>query len=398
MGERATFPAVLRGHIPALDGLRGIAILLVMMLHFNVITSPEGVVDRVLLHGALIGWSGVDLFFVLSGFLITGILYRSKGQPGYFRNFYARRAVRIFPLYYAALTAVFLVLPSLFPSSGILNEIRPEQAWYWTYLSNVRVATAGFPARLTIGHFWSLAIEEQFYLAWPLVVFLLPRKHILTVSIYMAVAALVLRIYLVIHGHGIAAYVLTPARMDSLALGSALAIIANQEGGLDRMGKYAAPVLGVTTVLLAGVFILRRGLPSQDPVVQTVGYTLLSILFGALLVTAVRTGPGTLLNRILTASPFVFFGKYSYGIYVFHQPISGLLKRSLLDHSYLSAVSPLMTQLVFTFMATLSSIAAALISWNLFEKHFLKLKSRFEAPYPNTVVSTPYNAAALVGK
>lgn len=363
--------------------------MLVMMLHFNVIASPTGLLDRVLLHGAGAGWVGVDLFFVLSGFLITGILYRSRNEPGYFRNFYARRSLRIFPLYYAALAVTFLLLPVFLSGSRILNELRADQGWYWAYLSNVRVAEEGFPASLTIGHFWSLAIEEQFYLVWPLVVFLLPRRQLLAVALAMIAGALVLRSGLILYGHTTAAYVLAPARMDGLALGAALAILGHHPKGLERLGRLVLPVLGVTASLLAGIFVLRHGLFPHDAVVQTAGYTLLSCFFGAVLAAAVRAVPGTPLNRALTARPLLFFGKYSYGIYVFHQPISGMLKRGLVQPGILALGSPWMTQLAFTTLATALSVAAALVSWNLLEKHFLKLKGRFEAPRPEIKLDLP---------
>ncbi len=154
--------------VPALDGLRGLAILAVVEFHFaeglTNASRPESAIYNVFRTG----WLGVDLFFVLSGFLITGILSNSKGTPGYFRNFYWRRALRIFPPYYAFL----FVFGVLYP----LARHRPLDApwWHWTYLTNVAIA-AGLPVN-SCSHFWSLAIEEQFYLLWPLLIYMLSRK------------------------------------------------------------------------------------------------------------------------------------------------------------------------------------------------------------------------------
>ena len=148
-----------RSHIPALDGLRGIAVLTVMWLHF-VFLVPRTGGERLFWNLSETGWIGVDLFFVLSGFLITGILYDAKGGPHYFRNFYMRRSLRIFPLYYAFLILIFAVMPLLRASGA---DHVGKQLWMWTYLSNVlfaRVGWEGMPAHTT--HLWSLAIEEQF--------------------------------------------------------------------------------------------------------------------------------------------------------------------------------------------------------------------------------------------
>lgn len=380
MGNSSDYPPVLRGHIRALDGLRGVAVLLVLGLHFNIISKPEAALDRLLHAGAQIGWIGVDLFFVLSGFLITGILYRSKGQPGYFRNFYARRSLRIFPLYFAALIVAFLVLPALLPSSEILTGLRTDQWWYWAYLSNVLVAIEGFPVSLTMGHFWSLAIEEQFYLVWPLVVFLLPRRHLLAASASLIGLALVCRTLLVWLGFSTATYVLTPSRVDGLALGALLAVLAHQPNGLQRLSQLVRPVLIATTALLAAIVVWRGGLSTGDAVVQTVGFSLLSFFFGALLIAAVQARGGSPLHWTLTTRPLLFFGKYSYGIYVVHVPISGLLKRHVVAPGHLDFASPSVMQMLFTAAAASLSVAAALLSWNVLEKRFLKLKDRFEAP------------------
>jgi peptidoglycan/LPS O-acetylase OafA/YrhL len=146
------------GHIPVLDGIRGLAILLVMLRHFTLGMRAESVVDSAFKSVTSVGWSGVDLFFVLSGFLITGLLLDSKYGPHYFRNFFARRALRIFPLYYAVLAVIFFALP--FTPLASLAEyatLRANQVWYWTYGSNVLNAIAGPSATpLTTDHFWSL--------------------------------------------------------------------------------------------------------------------------------------------------------------------------------------------------------------------------------------------------
>jgi peptidoglycan/LPS O-acetylase OafA/YrhL len=171
--------------IPALDGIRGLAIALVMFHHFTLYGGmrPDFVLDKVYRHVALVGWVGVDLFFVLSGFLITGILHDSRSDRHYFRNFYMRRTLRIFPLYYGVLAATFLVLPLVLDVSGSCRELLRDQAWYWTYLINVQIGLDYWPSCFVLGHFWSLAVEEQFYLVWPLLLYLLGRRGMLALCV-----------------------------------------------------------------------------------------------------------------------------------------------------------------------------------------------------------------------
>lgn len=153
-----------REHIPRLDGVRGIAILLVLLHHFTDDREKLTGIARRLFLVTDAGWVGVDLFFVLSGYLITRILLSTKESPRYFTTFYGRRALRIFPLYYAVLVAVLLILPRLVPPTPELDAILGRQVFLWTYLSNwVRDTFNSDYAALK--HFWSLSVEEQFYLA-----------------------------------------------------------------------------------------------------------------------------------------------------------------------------------------------------------------------------------------
>ena len=124
---------------------------------------PNTAVDKILYMVAMAGWVGVDLFFVLSGFLITGLLYDARGEHFYFRHFYIRRCLRIFPLYYAVLVLFFVVLPRLREVRELGYVIPPDQMWYWTYSVNAIIAADGWPQAFLLGHFWSLAVEEQFY-------------------------------------------------------------------------------------------------------------------------------------------------------------------------------------------------------------------------------------------
>ena len=226
-------PTLPRGHIPALDALRGVAVLAVLLYHFGSHTAPEGTVGRLTSTLLRLGGSGVDLFFVLSGFLITGILYDSKGRGRYFRDFYVRRSLRIFPLYYVVLIGGLLVLPAL--GVGVDAGPASDRPWLWVYGTNAVQATRGAYVFGWFDHFWSLAVEEHFYLVWPLVIAALGRRAAMGASLGCVATAVVSRWALVANGdHAIAAYVATPCRLDALAVGAFLALAARGPGGIGR--------------------------------------------------------------------------------------------------------------------------------------------------------------------
>ncbi len=183
------------GVIPALDGLRGIAIILVMLHHFTNYRPTSGI-DGLIGSVVFFWWTGVDLFFVLSGFLITGILLDTRGSERYFTTFYARRILRIFPLYYLVLFLAFVVLPKFPAVHPVLagQADLPPQWPYWLYLTNFSIADRGWGhGWVDVG--WSLAIEEQFYLVWPLVIWLCPPRLVALLCAVIIVAEPVARVF-----------------------------------------------------------------------------------------------------------------------------------------------------------------------------------------------------------
>ncbi len=194
----------LRGHLPVLDGIRGLAILMVLLLHFVGNMIPTNSIERVIVGVTNYGSYGVDLFFILSGFLITGILFDARNKPHYFRNFYMRRVLRIFPLYYGVLALVFIVAPLIPIFQGkTLDYLVDRQAWAWLYGVNVYIAIQGDWSFSYLEHLWSLCVEEHFYFVWPVVVFLLvarwPRT-LIAVCLAIALGAMLARLAGSLHG------------------------------------------------------------------------------------------------------------------------------------------------------------------------------------------------------
>jgi peptidoglycan/LPS O-acetylase OafA/YrhL len=378
-------------HVPALDGLRGVAILLVILFHHTLMEQPTAL-DRAYFSIARLGWTGVDLFFVLSGFLITGILYDAKGGRRYYRNFYARRTLRIFPLYYAFLFFILNVAPWLWPDTEmgrVVRRAREEhgQLWYWIYVSNVHfVQEQGFP-QPNLAVTWSLAIEEQFYLVWPVVVASLTRRRLMWICAALVGVALAARSGLVVSGADpTAAYLLTFCRMDALAAGAFVALALRDPHDARRLREWAPAVaLASTAVFLVGWY--AEG-PFEDgtwekPGMQTAGYTLLALAFGALVaLLALDAAPGC--SRVLNTPVLRAFGKYSYALYLFHIPV----RRFIRDEYFPVADfptwmgSPLPGQMLFYVVATAPAFLLAWLSWHLLESRVLALKGRF--PYERT--------------
>ena len=366
----------LGSHIPALDAIRGLAILIVTAFRFH-----EGPADNTAIGGAVFkllrqGEHGVDLFFVLSGFLITGILYDAKGSQRYFRNFYIRRTLRIFPLYYGVLFLTLVVLPLLVPLAASLFAVADRhQAWLWLYGSNFLLAQkeAWFLDGFT--HFWSLAVEEHFYLVWPLVIFFCSRRAAMLACGGFIVVAVALRVGLsAVGGHDVAIEVLTPCRMDALALGGLLALAARGPGGPRGLVRWVVGAAVLGSLFLAGVWAWSGSTWSLE-------WSLYPCWFGALIVLAITTDPARWPGRFWNSRALQFCGKYSYGWYVFQGllvPVLPVLFSA--DDLAFWLDSPFGGRILFILWGGTVSLAVALLSWHLYEKHFLRLKNVLARP------------------
>jgi peptidoglycan/LPS O-acetylase OafA/YrhL len=353
--------------ITALDGIRGIAIVLVLLFHF-----PQFAWMRPI---SGLGWCGVDLFFVLSGYLITGILYSTKNKPHYFRNFYVRRSLRIFPLYYGFLLLVIVALPNFVDGKWLGLETLPgRKAEFFLYYANFAVIFKGWPPH-ALGAFWSLAVEEHFYLFWPLLVRFSPNEKLLRRCGAVVVLAICGRLALAFFkAPWTAEYYLTTSRMDSLALGGFTAILLRQHPGWPgRRGVIG--LAGGAVAILAGVALWRGSLGFDDWPMRTLGYTVLAVLF-ACLVGYVGTTDGRL-GRFVSNPILVSFGRYSYGIYIFHVLVLTICERSLGPWLFPKLGLPVESPLRLFVLSMGLVFTIAYLSWHFYEKHFLALKERF---------------------
>lgn len=360
--------------VAELDGLRAIAILLVLLIHFW--RYPIGY--EVLNRFARTGWVGVDLFFVLSGYLITGILWRERRSVHYYRNFYARRVLRIFPLYYLLLFGVFVIQP-LHRAGPELLAARAEWPLYVAYLANVPVALHGWRL-LSLDITWSLAIEEQFYLCWPLGVRRLAPRPLIALLTCVVIGVPILRTIARL-GFGIgwiATFVLTVFRVDSLAIG-ALVALCLQQGVVSSewLRHHARWVLGLLGPGLL-VFIATGHFERSSLWVSAMGYSLVSIFFAGLLVWGLS--PSRPAQRVLGHPLLRRIGIVSYGIYILHPlcltVVTTVLARLGLDPDGATS-SSLMDATVVLLCATAFAYGVAEISFRLFEQPILRLKDRF---------------------
>jgi peptidoglycan/LPS O-acetylase OafA/YrhL len=338
--------------IPQLDAVRGLAVLWVLLhntdnypaLHLQAISGK--------------GWMGVDLFFVLSGFLITGILIDTKRSEGYFRNFYARRCLRIWPLYYSALLFMFVIVPMLRPSEAH-NVFDARSSPWWAYVVFLQNFLVPIPTRATglLGVTWSLAVEEQFYLIWPLVVRFCTESQLRKVALTVICVSPVLRFYLSMHQVNL--YSNTFCRLDGLMAGAFLALVVRSSGFVPS--KFLTGVW-VTFLVSAPLALMIDDFDAKWIVFSLTALASVSFVYLALF------SPQRWLQSILTNRFIVYTGTISYGIYLLEKIPLDVVKEFHLDkHPFLA--------LPLTAAAT---YAAATMSWFLLEKPILKLKRFFE--------------------
>jgi peptidoglycan/LPS O-acetylase OafA/YrhL len=385
--------------IPALDGVRGVAILAVLIFHAFLITRPTATVPPISWIDRIVetGWAGVDLFFVLSGFLITGILLKAKSGARYFSTFYVRRALRIFPAYVAFLLFLMLIVGA-FRDDPSLGALREKQWWYWTFSVNIGVVFAEHEAwgGFSTAHLWSLMVEEQFYLVWPLIVLVLSRRALPRICIAFIVVAPLFRLALnagyvpSTEGSSPGATFLLPSRIDTLAWGGLLASIAAS----GRRATWLPAFVPAAVIAVGGVWLYYGRFSTADAGTQVIGYSAVAILCAGAVDEASRGG--ALVQRLMDQPLLRTFGKYSYALYIFHVYIMfeviPRVDRPANDWT------DLLVRIVLAILTIGISFAVAWISWRVIEEPALRLKRYFRygsaEPRPNEAL--PDAAVAVV--
>ena len=391
--------------IPTLDGMRGIAVITVLMFHYawtfpgDDPSQAHGFVEKlaVQVHAFLwSGWAGVDLFFVLSGYLITrGLVTDSKKPLGTrLKMFWMRRVLRIFPLYYAVLIVGTVV------TVGFLGQKWIPELPYWIYFQNYTLSFDNVVMRWT-AHFWSLAIEEQFYFVWPLVALMVPRRKLIPTILALVVLTVGLRGFLTFKGaniglfqhwfandadggieHGIAKFVYrcTFTRADGLLLGAFAAVTQREvRHPISQVWRRVRkPILIGTALALAGLYVWATGLNDYDRRVIGVGYVTLALFFASVVSLCGDHLIGPRAKAFLEWKPLVACGKVSYGMYIFHWPLVVLAVPYL---TKMQAGRGVAEQMAISGGFVVAGIAfiyvMATISFRFFESPFLKLKGKF---------------------
>lgn len=351
-----------RGHIPALDGVRGLAIALVLAYHCF-LYDP-------LYYFSGIGWAGVDLFFVLSGFLITGILLDTKSEKNFIRNFMMKRALRIFPLYYLSLGAFFILNARYSFADPI---IQTWQIYFWTYTQNYFFVFYGWYSGSVdvLNHFWSLAQEEQFYLIWPALVYFSSKSRLILISVLGIAISLILRN---LKPESTFAYIFFFSRMDALLIGCLCAILIRENKFILNKITLPVSIISATVVLVSLLNTLDYS--PISPFFSRSGYTLLGLFFAGLIVVNFDQGRVGLAARMFFGNRFLrMLGKYSYGIYVYHWILYKTIYPNYFESIVISGNQNI-DKTINTLLFLVLVLIVSNLSYHFFEKFFLNLKTK----------------------
>ena len=360
--EAMVDPATRRGYIAELDGLRGIAILLVMVHRMFPRIGPSSP------WPIEAGWVGVDLFFVISGYLITGILLDTREDRDYFRNFYARRVLRIFPLFYLLVGGMFVGFRLV--GHTAFAEQSGSPLWYLMQLGNVPESVLGFDPPYWLAPVWSLAIEEQFYWTFPILVRAADPRRLARWLVAAAVLALVPRIVTtaMVPERARIQYLFTLCRIDTIAAGCLLAVAVRSARFALLRERLVRPLVAIGAA--CAVVLIATHFDRTTTFGRTIGYSIVALGFAALVLLVVlhRARRGT---AILRSSLLTYPGKLCFGLYLLHRPAdtvaSAVAERLGIDGASLGLL-PIKIAVALVF---------ATVSWRLLEQPFLRLKRRF---------------------
>jgi peptidoglycan/LPS O-acetylase OafA/YrhL len=362
-------------HIPALDGVRGLAVLIVFVYHYGGGAQSSNLVLRLLGNFIHAGWCGVTLFFLLSGFLISGILWDGKAAPGWWRRFYWHRTLRIFPLYYAALLIVLLSAVRIGNGRVALSHL-----WIFAlYLQNIpqlSLWTVDTGSPLVLSHFWSLAVEEQFYLLWP---FLLMRARTLSQARRLCVAVFLLSVLFRVVLWG----TLTPpfdyaeslpARAGELAAGAYLAMCFRDPAIWRRVQAFAPTLLFGALLCFLTLGAMQHSFRLETNGMFLFGLPSITLAFASFLVLALGKG---ITVKLVSVRWLRWLGGISYGIYVFHvllTPVFQTIAVAIAPHASRNQGLCLVAVVAGAFTALLAQL-----SFRFLERPFLKLRDRVRA-------------------
>jgi peptidoglycan/LPS O-acetylase OafA/YrhL len=369
----STATVTARSRIIELDGVRGIAILLVLAYHTSIRMPQEpATAAAYFVRLNTLSWSGVDLFFVLSGFLICGSLIDSRNTPTYFSSFYLRRACRILPLYWVMLAALYIL--NRFGVTETHQSLLPI-TYYLTFTQNISTFIHGWGN--SFSQTWSLAIEEQFYLTAPLIIWFTPQRLLRRVLLILVCIAIMARSVYALNAFepATSVYVMMPFRMDALLLGALAAMALREPETRQWLQRNNATIYAILSLLslAAGTMLIRKlGLGSM--IVITGGFSVLASMYAVFLLLALQEGP---IRRICRAAILRKFGVLAYGLYLLHLAIPDFLLQAFGAHQLLTnwydwAVFILSMGVVF---------ALASLSWRYFESPIIEWARRSEADF-----------------
>lgn len=353
-------------YIKQLDGIRAIAALMVMFFHFFKNIEANSQFYSAIKKISIFGQTGVSLFFVLSGFLITRILLSTKEKKNYFKNFYLRRALRIFPLYYLFLIIYYFLIPSI---SNFQFVPFNQQIYYWIYIQNFAITFNW--KNSGPDHFWSLAVEEHFYLFWPLMVYFIQYQKIKLGLLLIIILAFISRLFFI--ENKIDVFYFTLTRMDELALGALLASF--EKDGKLNYAKTKIFFISIVILMVPTIILWIHTTGKSNSLIQLFKFNLISLIYFCLVGLTVCLKNENFLNKILKSKFFIYTGKISYGLYVYH-PLCFFMTSVLLKVTNVS---------ISFFLSFLLTYLIASLSYYFYESYFISLKKHIAQNSPSSL-------------